>query len=115
MKTGQPKASTKFYTIKQIAQLVEASTRTVRRWIKNGLLIAHRVNGLVRISEGDFQAFLATHRDRQIASPGVTRSHDMSIAYGRSGILHTNIRSICYMLVCPNVHSRPSLSSRGSP
>ena len=52
------------YTIKQIAQLVEVSTRTVRRWIKNGLLIAHRVNGLVRISEGDFQAFLATHRDR---------------------------------------------------
>ena len=64
MKTDQSRSSTKFYTIKQIAQFVEVSTRTVRRWIKNGLLIAHRVNGLVRISEGDFRAFLATHRDR---------------------------------------------------
>ena len=63
MKTGQPKASTKFYTIKHIAQFVEVSTRTVRRWIKNGLLVAHRVNGVVRVSETDFQVFLAAHRD----------------------------------------------------
>jgi excisionase family DNA binding protein len=53
---------TKFYTITQIADCVEASTRTVRRWIKNKLLIAHKIDGLVRISEADFQAFLATHR-----------------------------------------------------
>jgi len=52
----------KFYTIAQIADCVEASTRTVRRWIKNKLLIAHKIDGLVRISEADFQAFLATHR-----------------------------------------------------
>jgi excisionase family DNA binding protein len=42
----------------------KVSTRTVRRWIQEGLLVAHRINGLVRISEADFQAFLATHRDR---------------------------------------------------
>jgi excisionase family DNA binding protein len=63
MKTDQPKSSTKFYTIEQIAECVDASTRTVRRWIEKGLLVAHRINGLVRISEPDFQAFLATHRD----------------------------------------------------
>jgi excisionase family DNA binding protein len=54
----------KFYTIEQIADGVEASTRSVRRWIEEGLLIAHRINGLVRISEADFQAFLAAHRDQ---------------------------------------------------
>jgi excisionase family DNA binding protein len=52
-----------FYTIAQIAELVEVSTRTVRRWIVEGLLAAHRINGLVRISEADFRAFLAAHRD----------------------------------------------------
>ena len=62
MKTEQL-TSTKFYTIEQIAECVDASTRTVRRWIEKGLLVAHRVSGLVRISEADFQAFLATHRD----------------------------------------------------
>jgi excisionase family DNA binding protein len=61
MKADQPK-SPKFYTIDQIAECVDSSTRTVRRWIANRLLIAHRINGLVRISEADFQAFLAAHR-----------------------------------------------------
>ncbi len=63
MKSREPKPPTKFYTIAQIAECVDASTRTVRRWIEKGLLVAHRINGLVRISEADFQAFLATHRD----------------------------------------------------
>jgi excisionase family DNA binding protein len=62
MKAYQAKAP-KFYTIEQIAESLDASTRSVRRWIANGLLIAHRINGLVRISEPDFQAFLAAHRD----------------------------------------------------
>ena len=61
MKAEQTK--TKFYTIEQIAECVNASTRSVRRWIDQMLLIAHRLNGLVRISEADFTAFLAARRD----------------------------------------------------
>ena len=61
MKADQLK-SLKFYTIEQIAECVDSSTRTVRRWIEKKLLVAHRINGLVRISEADFQAFLAAHR-----------------------------------------------------
>jgi excisionase family DNA binding protein len=64
MKTDRSNCPGKFYTIAQIAERVEASTRTVRRWIDKGLLIAHRINGLVRISEADFLTFLAGHRDR---------------------------------------------------
>jgi excisionase family DNA binding protein len=64
MKTDRPKSPTKFYTIQQIADFVEVSTRTVRRWIEKKLLVAHTINGLIRISEADFEAFLAAHRDR---------------------------------------------------
>lgn len=64
MKTDQPKSPTKFYTVQQIADFMEASTRTVRRWIEKQLLVAHTINGLVRISDADFQAFLDAHRDR---------------------------------------------------
>lgn len=62
MKTGQSKSPTKFYTIREIADCVGSSERTVQRWIKNGRLIAHSFGGLVRISEADFQAFLTAHR-----------------------------------------------------
>jgi excisionase family DNA binding protein len=63
MKTYPPKSSPKFFTISQIAEFTESSELTVRRWIENGLLAAHRINRLVRISEADFLAFLAAHRD----------------------------------------------------
>ena len=36
MKTNLTKSPTKFYTIPQIAECVDASTRTVRRWIEKG-------------------------------------------------------------------------------
>jgi excisionase family DNA binding protein len=62
MKTEQAKLE-KLFTIEEIARCLGVCTRTVRRWIDKGQLIAHRFNGLVRISAADFQAFLVTHRD----------------------------------------------------
>jgi excisionase family DNA binding protein len=38
----------KHYSIKSVATALEVSPRTVRRWIANGDLIAHRPGGLVR-------------------------------------------------------------------
>jgi excisionase family DNA binding protein len=52
----------KFFTIVQIAELLEVSTRTVRRWIDANLLAAHRFGGAIRIAEPDLRAFLARHR-----------------------------------------------------
>ena len=43
----------------------------------------------------------------------VFKSHVMSMAYIKSGILHSYIRSICTMLVYPNVRFRHTMSSRG--
>jgi excisionase family DNA binding protein len=52
----------KFYTIAQIAECTKSHERTVRRWIEKRWLVVHRINGLVRIAEADFLAFLAAHR-----------------------------------------------------
>jgi excisionase family DNA binding protein len=53
----------KYHTIKAVAEVLDVSPRTVRRWIANGDLIVHRIHGVVRIAEGDLRAFLALHRE----------------------------------------------------
>jgi excisionase family DNA binding protein len=53
----------KFFTIPEVAECLNVSTRTVRRWIKRGELIAHRPGGVVRIAESDLGAFLARYRE----------------------------------------------------
>jgi excisionase family DNA binding protein len=52
-----------FYTIAEVAERLRVSTRTVRRWIEDGILVAHRISGVVRIAENDLRAFLALRRD----------------------------------------------------
>jgi excisionase family DNA binding protein len=52
-----------FFTVVEVAERLRVSTRTIRRWIDCGQLVAHRPGGVVRISENDLCAFLALHRD----------------------------------------------------
>jgi excisionase family DNA binding protein len=52
----------RFFTIADIADCLDVSTRTVRRWIKSGDLGAHHMGAIVRVSEADFLAFLALRR-----------------------------------------------------
>lgn len=52
----------KHYSIKAVAESLDVSTRTIRRWIANDELVVHRVNGVIRIAEDDLRAFLALHR-----------------------------------------------------
>ena len=52
-----------FFTIAEVAERLQVATRTVRRWIKAGDLVVHRVGGVVRIAELDLRAFLALHRE----------------------------------------------------
>jgi excisionase family DNA binding protein len=51
-----------FYTIAQVAEALDVSTRTVRRWIARGALAVHRRDSVVRIAERDLLGFLAVHR-----------------------------------------------------
>jgi excisionase family DNA binding protein len=53
----------KFLTIGQVAEALDVCPRTIRRWLKDGHLIAHRVRGVVRIADRDLLAFLAVHRE----------------------------------------------------
>jgi len=52
-----------FCTIKRVAEHLGVSTRTVRRWIERGELVAHRFGSAVRIADRDLLAFLAVHRE----------------------------------------------------
>jgi excisionase family DNA binding protein len=52
-----------FFTIDAVAERLDVSPRTVHRWISGGELVVHRMGRSVRISEADFKAFLAVHRD----------------------------------------------------
>jgi excisionase family DNA binding protein len=52
----------KLHTIKAVAEAVDVSSRTVRRWIENGDLAVHRVGSVVRVADDDLRAFLALHR-----------------------------------------------------
>jgi excisionase family DNA binding protein len=52
-----------FFTEKQIAEMTAVSARTVRRWISEGELVAHRFGGAVRIADSDLRTFLALHRE----------------------------------------------------
>jgi excisionase family DNA binding protein len=52
----------KFFTIDQVSDALNVSPRTVRRGIKEGMLVAHRFGGAVRIAADDFAAFVAVHR-----------------------------------------------------
>jgi excisionase family DNA binding protein len=52
-----------FFTVAETAEMLRVSTRTVRRWIDRGDLIAHRPGGVVRIAEDDLRTFLALHRE----------------------------------------------------
>ena len=42
------------HTIKAVAEALDVSSRTVRRWIANGDLVVHRVGGVVRVGADDF-------------------------------------------------------------
>ena len=48
-----------FYTVAEIAEHLSVSERTVRRWIRDRKLIAHRLGRLVRIAGSSLKAFLA--------------------------------------------------------
>lgn len=53
----------KYYAIKTVAEALDVSTRTIRRWIKDKKLVVHKIDAVVRIADGDLRAFLALHRE----------------------------------------------------
>ena len=58
-----PKAKRRFHTVREIAELLKVSQRTVRRWIADGELAVHRLGRSVRVLDADLRAFLASRRE----------------------------------------------------
>ena len=50
-------------TILQTAEHLQVSTKTIRRWIDAGDLIAHRFGRQWRISNSDLRTFIRAHRE----------------------------------------------------
>lgn len=50
--------NTQYYTVPEVALVLNLSTRTVRRMIASGDLPANKVGGSVRIAPGDLSCFL---------------------------------------------------------
>jgi len=48
----------------EVARRLGVSRRTVRRWIKSGVLPAYRVGGVYRIAPDEFASFLEQSRTR---------------------------------------------------
>jgi excisionase family DNA binding protein len=57
------RAALRFFTISDVAEFLDVSQRSVRRWIKSGDLPAHRFGAAVRISEPDLRAFASARRE----------------------------------------------------
>jgi excisionase family DNA binding protein len=62
-RSGHDRHRIQFFTVTETAEMLRVSTRTVRRWIDRGELIAHRFGNAVRIAEPDLRAFLGVHRN----------------------------------------------------
>jgi excisionase family DNA binding protein len=52
----------RFFTIAQVAEILNLSPRSVRRLIDEHRLTVHRFGGAVRIAEADLRAFIAMRR-----------------------------------------------------
>ena len=59
-KAAQTPEQPPLQSISTIAQRLDVSEKSVRRYIERGLLRAYKIGGQIRISEEDLMAFLAS-------------------------------------------------------
>lgn len=52
----------RLYSVWEVARILGVSTKSVRRWIASGDLVAHRFGRQIRISEPDLDSFVKVHR-----------------------------------------------------
>ena len=52
-----------FYSVAEVADLLNFNERTIRRWIDQGDLIVHRFGRELRISRADLETFVRLRRE----------------------------------------------------
>ena len=58
-----PPGPKQFLTVEQTAEVLQVSDRTVRRWIDDGDLVAHRFGRQLRIAPADLNSFIRMRRE----------------------------------------------------
>jgi excisionase family DNA binding protein len=62
-RSAQPRPlKEKFFAVDQVAEILNVSQRTVRRWIAGKKLIAHDLEGIIRVADCDLRTFIALGR-----------------------------------------------------
>ena len=59
---SKPLPTSKLFSIQQVADHCQVSTKSIRRWIDDGQLHAHRLGRQVRVAHDDLAAFLSARR-----------------------------------------------------
>ena len=59
---SEPASGPRLLSVASVADRLEVSAKTVRRWIETGKLRIHRLGRCIRISEADLQDFIHRHR-----------------------------------------------------
>ena len=63
IKAVPPEEERLLYSIEEAGALVGLSSDTVRRWLKDGDLVASRLNGRLYVMREDLLAYLREHRE----------------------------------------------------
>lgn len=61
MKT--PRDLPRLFTIRDVSERLNISTKTVRRLIESKALVAHRIGGQLRIADDDLLAYIRMRRE----------------------------------------------------
>lgn len=59
---GATRQGASLLSVDAVAELTDLSAKTIRRRIKDGQLVAHRIGRLLRISQDDLRLFLSQRR-----------------------------------------------------
>lgn len=62
----QTPPSPRFYSVAQVAEHLQVSQKTIRRWIDDGELTVFRLGRLIRVSDQALQAYLQTKQNRGV-------------------------------------------------
>lgn len=80
----------KFYTIDQIAEMLELHHKTIRKFINEGKLRANKIGKQWRITGHDLSLFM---ENNNVNIKNVNKSDDENIKFSTSSIEHKNITS----------------------
>lgn len=59
----------RLFSLKEVAEFLGVSTKTVRRKITAGDLLSHRIGGRLRVSEDDYRSYVGACREWNVQSP----------------------------------------------